>query len=312
MMFKWPDGRPSPKADAHELADFVELVTWRDGRMSAVELMKHINRIDETDYTDGVPEEDELSPLVEAVFEELERRSDACAGCYPFHVGNHGQTARFDAGRCRRASPAIYMYLLLATRLNMNIHRMYNEIDGTALFEELAAQCARTYLGRRSRGLVFGTAVKGSFAAKVDSLCKCIGEGDGFKNHVGGRLAPKDAKLDVVAWIPFSDGGPSKLIIFGQCKTGTHYRDHLTQLQPDSFFADWCLSTPMVTPTRAFFVAEALSRLRRRGMARDAGILFDRCRIVDFSDAAGQDVLDKIASWTDAAAAAAGLPMHTG
>lgn len=32
-MFKWP-GLPSPRAPAHEVADFAELVCWRDGGTS--------------------------------------------------------------------------------------------------------------------------------------------------------------------------------------------------------------------------------------------------------------------------------------
>lgn len=310
-MFKWLE-YPSPKAGAHEIADFVELMTWRDGRMSMVELTRCLSRLDEADYTDGVPEEDEPSPSVEAAFSELERRSEACAGGYPFSIGDNGHTARCNPSGDKSMWHTTYMYLLLATRLNMNAENMHGGIDGTALFEELAAESARTYLGGRSKSLVFGTAAQGAgFKAKIDDLCMRIGEGNGYPDSVDGPT-PRDGKLDVVAWIPFADGQPSKLIIFGQCKTGTNYKNHLTQLQPDTFFGNWCRSQPMVVPMRAFFIAEALPRSGLRSMARDAGILFDRCRIVECGKSAGADVLAKIEAWTTKAATAAGIANRPG
>ena len=306
-MFKWP-ADPSPKAGAHELADFVELVTWRNGRMSTVELTRYLSRLDEADYTDGVPEEDEPSPGVEAAFSELERRSEACAGGYPFSIGDNGHTARFSPNGDKSMWYATYMYLLLATRLNMSADSLHGGIDGTALFEELAAESVRAYLGGRSKSFVFGAGAAKStgFKAKVDDLCQRLGEGNGCRDDVDGPT-PRDGKLDVAAWIPFADGQPSKLVIFGQCKTGTNYKDHLTQLQPDAFFGNWCRSQPMVVPTRAFFVAEALPRSGLRSIAREAGILFDRCRIVECGKTAGPDVLAKIEAWTTEAATAAGI-----
>ena len=290
------------------MADFVELVTWRDGGMSAVELIGSLGRLDEADYSGGVPEENKIDARVEAVFEELERRDEACAGGYPFSVGDRGQTVRPQESGGEDKRHTIYRYLLLATRLNMNDNRLHSGLDGTRLFEELAAESARCYLGERSVSLVFGTAAHGNgFAAKVNDLCERLGEGDGFINRSDGGLRQRDGKLDVVAWTPFSDRQSSKLIMFGQCKTGTHYKDHLTHLQPDSFCSKWFLSQPTVSPTRTFFVTEALPRSRWRDTAVDAGVLFDRCRIVDFCQAVNGDMLGKIGAWTEAAARASGL-----
>lgn len=307
-MFKWPDV-PSPGAEEHEIADFAELLTWRDGGTSALELTRSLSRLDEADYSDGVPEEDEIDARVETVFLELERRCEACAGGYPFIIGDNGQTARTKKYEGENSKQAIYKYLLLATRLNMNHNRLHSGFDGAQLFEEVSAESARCYLGGRSKSLVFGTAAHGDgFAAKVEDLCKRIGEGGGFVKHSGGRLRPRDGKLDVVAWTPFSDRQSGELIVFGQCKTGTHYKDHLAQLQPDAFCNKWFRSQPVVMPTRTFFVTEALPRSQWRDWAVDAGLLFDRCRIVDFSDAMSADVVARLQAWTDAAAAAVELP----
>lgn len=184
------------------------------------------------------------------------------------------------------------------------VDRIHGGIDGAALFEEVAAASAKCYLGERSKSIVFGAAAQDvAFDAKIEDLCRRIGEGDGFFNRDRGRRRQRDGKLDVVAWTPFSDRTPGKVLVFGQCKTGTHYRDHLAQLQPDAFCSKWFRSQPAVKPVRAFFVAEALPRSRWRDIAVDAGLLFDRCRIVDFVDGTNAQVLAKVQAWTAAAAA---------
>ena len=309
-MFKWP-GTPSPHAGEHELADFLELTAWRDGGASAVALSRLLGRLGENDYPDGVPEEDEVDRAAENAFAELERRRDACDGGYPFVLGDEGVTVRLDEPGDGEAAAryAIYKYLLLATRLNMRDCRRHAGCDGALLFEELAAESAKRYLGARSESLVFGTAAgAGDFPRRINELCGRMGEGGGFHNRDGAPPRVRDGKLDVVAWKPFADRLPGKLIAFGQCKTGTRYEDELTQLQPDSFCSKWLRTRPAVMPVRMFFLAEARPRARWWSVAVDAGILFDRCRVVDFCRDPDPAVRQKIQDWTRAAAAATGLP----
>ena len=308
-MFKWP-GEPSPSSEKHELADYVELDAWREGSMSTVKLTRFLGRREDPDYSDGVPEEDEVDTVAEDAFGELERRHEACAGGYPFVLDDRGiifQRQKHIGGE-ENARHAIYKYLLLATRLNMRNDRQHDGYDGTRLLEELAAESARSYLGSRSKSMVFGTAVSArGFPDRINKLCKCIGEGGGFRDRDNTASRQQDGKLDVVAWTPFSDRLPGQLIMFGQCKTGTHYKDQLAQLQPDSFCRKWLRTQPAVTPTRAFFLSEALPRSGWRDSAVDAGVLFDRCRIVDFARDASADLLTRIRGWTEAAAIATDL-----
>lgn len=202
----------------------------------------------------------------------------------------------------------IYKYLLLATRLDMKNDRQHGGHDGTRLLEELAAESAKSYLGGRSKSMVFGTAASASgFPGRVNELCSRMAEGGSFYDHDNTASRQQDGKLDVVAWIPFSDELPGQLIMFGQCKTGTHYKDQLAQLQPDAFCRKWLRTQPAVTPARAFFLAEALPRSGWRDSAVDAGVLFDRCRIVDFARDVSAELLAKIRDWTEAAAIKTGL-----
>lgn len=309
MTFKWP-GAPSPRASEHELADFAELTAWRDGAASLLSLSRSVGRLAENDHSDGVPEDEEAEPTIDGAFAELERRRDACGGAraYPFEIVNNGNTLRAirddqDIGR------VVYIYLLLATRLDMKRNRCQAELDGTQIFERLSAKVARAYLGARAESFVFGTAAgSASFTNKIDELCRRIGEGGGFANLSGVSSHRRDDGLDVAAWKSFSDRLPGKLIVFGQCKTGTHYKDSLTQLQPDRFCRKWFRDPPMVDPVRAFFVSESLPPANWVGVGMDAGLMFDRCRIVDFCDDIDEETLQEIAKWTKAAAAAVDLP----
>ena len=301
-MFKLP-GTPSPRAAVHELADYAEWVCWRDDASSRTQLLQDIGRLTENDYTDGVPEEEPVDRAVEEAFAEIERRRAACRVGYPFVLGNEGYSIR-SAATTENTRKTIYKYLLLATRLDMKANRNHAGIDGALLFEHLAADATRSYFGTRSESTVFGTSAKDTnFAAKVNALCQQIKEGVRFENKNQVPPRERDGKLDVVVWIPFPDDMPGKLIAFGQCKTGTEYKDKLTQLQPDSFCRKWFYSSPVLTPIRMFFVAEALPQDHWYSIASDAGLLFDRCRIVECCGDLSPDVLGDVEAWTEAAAA---------
>ena len=329
-MFRWP-GTPSPRPQEHELADFAELQAWQRESVSITDVSRMLGRLEENDHSDGVlaeddadrivdaaysdhsdgaPAEDETDGIVGAAYDEIERRLAVCQNGYPFTTDERGYVLRVrqDVGDIRYI---VYKYLLLATRLNMSSNRRHAGMDGTLLFEELAAEVVRKYLGTRAQCLVFGTANgQSDFTEKVNELCRQLGEGGGFENRNGAHLRQQDGKLDVVAWKPFTDGLPGQLIAFGQCKTGTNYKDTLAQLQPDAFCNKWLRDSPALTPVRALFIAEALPRSARSGWyntAVDAGLLFDRCRIVDFCDGISENILDKVSAWTTAAAAATGL-----
>ncbi|MDD4117084.1 MAG: hypothetical protein PHI39_02595 [Kiritimatiellae bacterium] len=299
-MFKWP-GAPSPHAQLHELADFTELIGWQRNRTSATALSALLGRLDENDYTDGVPEESETDEVVKGAYMEIERRREACRNGYPYVITEEGYTIR-DEHDDDNHKHIVYKYLLLATRLNMRDNRMHADIDGSLLFEELAAEVAREYLGTRAESVVFGTAAgTADFPGKVDALCQQMREGVRFVNRDDAPPTENDGKLDVVVWKHFTDGLAGKLIAFGQCKTGTDYKNTLTQLQPDTFCKKWLHSSPAVPPVRMFFVSEALSRCHWQSATYDAGVLFDRCRIVDFCDNICEDVILKLKTWTQAA-----------
>ena len=300
-MFKLPNP-PSAQADPHELADFVELLSWDRGFASEREIVAALGRLDDNDNDVGCDNnEDETTAFLDEVMNEIERRGLACGAGYPFRLELNGTVLRHDA-TCTGHRSELYRYLLLSTRLNMLHSRVHANIDGANLLEGISAKVLQAYLGgdrALSRG--FGTATPGTFKDKINTLCRDLGEGDGFESLDTGPVDANDDKLDAVAWVPFSDRLPGKLIIFAQCKTGSTWDGLVTQLQPEAFIKKWMRGTIVVNPIRAFCISEAAKRSRWPGTCAAAGILFDRCRLVDFCNELPPPLLDQITRWTAAA-----------
>lgn len=178
----------------------------------------------------------------------------------------------------------VYSFLLFATRIDMSRQRTQMGIDGALLFEELAQLVAQQYFGERAGTFLLGTASRGhGFMEKISTLITEMGEGRRFENR--NEMSPsryKDDGVDVVVWKPFADGKQGKLIGFGQCKTGTHWKEHLERFQPESFCKRWFRDQPGVPPVRLFFISESVLRINWFDLVTRGGILFDRCRIMDY------------------------------
>lgn len=304
-MFKLPNP-PSPQAGTHELADFAELLCWVRGSTSQREIVACLGRIDDNDNNVGcTDDDDENAEILDEVMNEIERRAVACGTGYPFRLEMEGSVLHLKDGAQDATPSIVYLYLLLSTRLNMKDNRVHAEIDGAGLLENLSAHVLKNYLGSaRARAIVFGTAQPGTFEEKVNGLCRDLSEGTGFRNLDQAATQANDDKLDAVGWVPFSDRLPGQLIVFAQCKTGSNWRDATSQLQPETFIKRWMQEPILVNPVRAYCIAEAADRARWKGDNVSAGILFDRCRLVDWCD--GMPV-DKIKTWALAAKATVSL-----
>lgn len=284
----------------HELADFAEIVAWECGKVSEREIVAYLGRIGDNEENEGVNDtEEKTTNLLPEVMNEIERRVVACRGGYPFELALEGTVLKYDKQSEDTIESQVYRYLLLSTRLNMSESRCHAKLDGTLLLEHLAAHVLQNYLGGRAKSLVFGTAESGNFENKVDHLCKSLNEGVGFRNLDGtSTTTAVDDKLDTVAWTPFTDATPGQLIVVGQCKTGTNWTNQETQLQPEAFAKKWFKEPFIVTPIRAFCLSEAIDRTKWKSIQVSAGILFDRCRLVDFCEGF---ICQDIATWTSAA-----------
>jgi len=305
---------PKLSDSVEEKADWVELFTLKDndGNASFSDLLTALGisgtadaaeKEDEgEDLSEEVSDEDRYEGAGEDAFLEITDRVDACKGTntdYPFEVTG-------SAIVCQETTlSSVYVFLLLLSRYG---HKAGGG-DGAKIFEEICAKAAESYLGAHEthvRSYVFGfprrVGPKG-FAKALDALCAELGEGC---RRSDSATAPdqKDAKLDVVAWRGFADRRRGKLIAFGQCATGADWKDKTTELiRPEDWCKLWMLDSPAAWPIRMFFVPHRINESAWRDTCVKAGILFDRCRIVQHSDLLSKDLRDRLGIWSEAAIA---------
>jgi len=285
---------PSPYEDSSivSLADWVELTALfsADKNASKEDLKKALQR--DGEVSDEVAEE-----KTDEVFAELRDREFSCGiapnglSSYPF-VMNKGDTLLSMRGDNITGKAMVYFFLLAVTRSDMSSRvRCQHGPDPTKLFERLCNEVLQNFWGGASAysgTMIFGTAGLSrtsvrSFRAKIDHLCNTLNEGQGWRDDA---IAPGggDGKLDLVAWRTFSDKRYGSLVAFGQCKTGMHWENHLSELNPKAFSRQFMKEQLVIDPVRLYMVPCRISRHRWEKHTLDGGLLLDRCRIFQYSN----------------------------
>lgn len=302
-MFKLPDGIPSLRSSAQDWADYAEYLAWqsRGVSVSILDLIKTPLLVsDEVDVHGIEDDTDRFTNKVDEITAEIRYRIEICGGRYPFQLMNRDYGISYSPNESQ--SDLIYRYLLMGTRVNMSKNRVQAGIDGALLFERLCTVVAMSYFGENTQTDTLGTSKSsvGGFRSKLEALVKRLGEGGNIHPNPG--HVPQDEKVDIVVWKGFTDKQPSQMIAFGQCKTGTTWKDKLSELNTDSFCGIWFSRQPVLTPVRMFFCAQYFPREIWYVRAKEAGLVFDRFRIIDYlPDHIDAEVLADISKWTNTA-----------
>ena len=306
-MFKLGDA-PLPTADPIDHADFLEIECLRqsDRNASGGDLSAVFSRINDDLPEDRTEADLDSENAVREAFSELADRvvhSGRRRHRYPYRIGRNADLLKFDA---RVAMFDLYLFLLTATRINMGEERVHAGIDGAQLFEQVCCEVAKNYWGKDAEAIVFGTARRvdgrevSGFEAAVNDLCDRVREGLSFHANYGDTVTSQDGKLDVVVWKPFADQRSGQLIGFGQCKTGTHWTSGLFTLQPTGFCKKWVRAMPVVDPVRLYFVTARVKNSKWNEVCVDAGVMFDRCRIINYAPPM-PELRTRWIAWTKAA-----------
>ena len=184
----------------------------------------------------------------------------------------------------------------------MGRDRIVNKKDGTLLFERLCREVLTQFFGPHAKSIVFGTGAEDelkSFEEKVKGLFERINEkGYQFQYPEGLHHQQKDYGIDLIAFIPFNDSRKGHFMAFGQCKTGTSWRDKLGQMNPKSFCDVFLIPPLRFTPISIYMVSEACDENLDILASRSSSLLFDRTRIVEFlPDKINKDLYDDIQLW---------------
>ena len=246
----------------------------------------------------------EDAPEVWKAFDDVDARRKHCGNdaFYPFRrIGEDaGQVKVCPVERGQQWHALLYLFLLWLTRTSEP-----NAGDARMFFERLCCQVARNYWGggvenSKVRAIHFGE--PGGFGAKVEKLAQQLSERGGFREEaLSSGAKPQDDGVDLVVFRPFADGRVGQAIGFGQCKSGHGYdRKELTECNPDSFIGNWFRQGTTVGGTfvKMFFLSDRIANnelMFQHG--NRAGVLFDRCRIMEHAANVDQDLKGEIAGW---------------
>jgi hypothetical protein len=305
---------PSPETDDRlvSLADWVEIkaLLESDGNASQEDLARALQRAYSMDET-------EARTVAGDVFKELKDRESACVPLsgkereweYPFQLNQSGNLLSMRTKLTTQSRAGmLYTFLLVASRADMDSQRKLENLDPAKLFEQLCADVLLNFWGGKtdlSGSLVFGTARKKAkhnhqFHSNIEHLCTKLREGRGMKPEARTPGAG-DGKLDVVVWRVFSDGRSGGLIGFGQCKTGIHWKTHLTKLQPRHFCSKYFQEPLILDPIRVYMVPHRVDGSEWNSHTSEGGLLLDRCRLVQYGYDISKDVFGNCRTWLNAA-----------
>ena len=283
-----------------EIADYIEVqcLLSEEGCFSIVEAAEDSGFVEDEDEIDSI-DTDDYNNFADALYQIDLRSQYSTLGKYPF-VAETKIVSMNES--CSEYDQTLYSFLLFATRLKMGRDRIVNEKDGTLLFERLCRGVLTQFFGSHAESIVFGTGAEDelkSFEEKVKGLLKRINEkGYQFQYPEGLHHQQKDYGIDLIAFIPFNDSRKGHFMAFGQCKTGTSWRDKLGQMNPKSFCDVFLIPPLRFTPISIYMVSEACDENLDILASRSSSLLFDRTRIVEFlPDKINKDLYDDIQLW---------------
>lgn len=297
-MFKLPGKIPALQDSSQEWADYAEFRAIELKHISLYTLVKGPKLIRDEINVNGIEDDsDSFQRKSEDIVTEISHRARLLGELYPFQLQDRDYSIAYKGSG--NFTYTVYLFLLMATRVNMTSHRVQGGVDGTKIFEALSAEVITQFLGRSSEAHVLGTSKTdiGGFRKKLAEISKKMREGGLI--HENPHYRPQDDTVDVIAWKKFNDDLSSQLIGFAQCKTGTSWRHRLSELNAQAFCNRWFSVQPVLLPIRMFFCAQYFPREIWYELATSAGLIFDRFRIienlpVELSD----ELLKEIEIWT--------------
>jgi len=288
-----------------ENADWVELATLlaADGNTSQDDFARAHHR------ARGRVRQDRSREHAHDVFHELADRLSSCGDQaetgYPFTMSDDDMLLSRVSDHAH-SRYRIYKFLLLVTRAGMGAKdRTQAGIDATKVFERLCADVLCAFWGTNGHcgTKILGTASEDrsddGFEGEINKLCRSLCEGGGWKKGAR-KPGGGDGGLDIAVWRRFADKREGALVGFAQCKTGDYWRKNRTQLQPRAFCSEYMTDSLILDPIRIYMVPHRVSNVRWASDTRLAGLIVDRCRIVEYSTSISKKNLDDSKKWMTA------------
>lgn len=263
-------------------ADQAELVALRLGKSRATSGVRDDEIADtlEESYSTGdslseeawQSHETSMDTASTQILEELERRSNSLGELYPFRLDG-------DVLTYEQSETLVYEFLL-CTSLSPSLTTGRFK-DFPRQFERLATVLTANFLGPNTGYCHIGFPNENKrFKASVGIISELSGElrwqPDDDLPDEGPRQG--DEGVDYVLWKDFGCGRPiGQPFYFGQCACGNDWDSKLNDIT-DRFFK-W-FSAMKVDPSKVFAVPFVIPDNKLKEVAREAGIVMDRLRLV--------------------------------
>ncbi|WP_431293415.1 hypothetical protein [Pedobacter sp. P26] len=144
-MFKLPHGIPNSRTSSQDWTDYAEYLCLHDPNLSLNKLLKTPMLISDEIINSGIEDEtDRFILKVDEIAAEVNLRIKSTGGLYPFRLKDNDYT--LQQAEDSSVYSHVYVFLLLATRLNMRDEKKQNGLDGTQVFEKLCAEIALRFL----------------------------------------------------------------------------------------------------------------------------------------------------------------------
>lgn len=292
---------PTLQATRAEMADYLEWRCLKSGcTFSLLKAAKNISMWGDSEKLSIETDDDRALEKLQEALNYIRFRKKGCGNKYPFMPDG-------DSLKCIDSdspSSIIYKFLLLNTRLNGKIVIVNGaKYDGTLLFEQLSSIILKNYWGKdNSHVFVTGTSNRiKKFEEKIKIILEKLHYPLKLKRPLGSTGHEKDGGIDVVVWKNFSDNKDSKLFGLCQCKTGTQWiNGNIAALSSRSFWTSYIEYSPFLHYIPIYMVTEDFEN-NWEVIARNAGLFFDRCRIMDYlpDNIDNTECYSQIVIWTD-------------
>jgi hypothetical protein len=271
----------------HLYVDYIELIALFTNE-DHITIDEVLNRFSDSglikksaDDASRAQSNDNNEAFIKSLFSEIENRKVLFSDAYPFEYNfRSGLILKTELSNKQK----LYVFLLLSSSLN--IFSPFKEVL-TSEFETVCFNSLSNYLPSNTILKQFGenSEYKGNIIEKIDALAKDINiEVDTtFLSKISQR-GNKERGLDIIGWLPFTDGIPNLFSILGQCTCQKDWQKKVGESRRYNRYLKFYLQLPL----HAMFVPYSLTDYQSGDFYQsdefgENTIIFERNRILSCS-----------------------------
>lgn len=271
----------------HLYVDYIELIALFTNQ-DHITLDEVLNRFSDSglikksaDDASRAQSNDDNEAFIKSLFSEIEKRKILFSNAYPFDYNfRTGLNLKTELSNRQK----LYVFLLLSSSLS--IFLPFQEVL-TSEFETVCYNSLLNYLPSNTIIKQFGENCEytGNIIEKINALAKEINieTDNAFLSKIS-QKGNKERGLDIIGWIPFTDGIPNLLTILGQCTCQKDWHKKVSESRRYNRYLKFYLQVPI----HAMFIPYSLTDYQAGEFYQsdefgENTIVFERNRILSCS-----------------------------